>query len=409
MSRNYFILQLKRAAKIFPSLLISSLILLLSLGFLAVLIFFMDDSEERNQKITIGMVGEARDSYLGIGMGIMKNMDASRFSIAFLQMEEEEARRKLRSGEIAGYVLVPEEFIEALGRGENIPLTYVSTGAGGALSDQIIKEISDIISVTIMNSEKAIYAMQEYMLDHELESRMGEVTDRMNLRIIDMTLNRNRGYKIQRLEAFQKTPIAVYYFCGILIFFLLIWGINASLLLLKKDSALYRLLNAGGCNAFFQVSAEYGAFFIMLFGLLLFLILMLRGLGTMLWGDLEQWGFSIGTGRLILFLLPVILLIAALHFLLYEWIEGLIPAVLFEFILSVGLAYISGCFYPIAFFPEAVQKLSSMLPTGAGMLYLLDGIRFGEGGGGIAPLLLYTLLFLGCSMLLRERRIRASS
>lgn len=408
MNGNYFILQLKRAAKIFPSLLLSSLLLLLSLSLLAYLIFFMDDSEERNQKITIGLVGEARDSYLGIGMGIMKNMDASRFSVAFAQMEEEEARKKLRSGEIAGYVLVPEEFIEALGRGENIPLTYVSAAAGGALSDEIIREIADIISVTIMHSEKAIYAMQEYMLDHQSEGRLGEMTDRMNLRIIDMTLNRNRSYKAKIVEAFQKTPIAVYYFCGLLIFFLLIWGINASLLLLKKDAALYRLLNARGCNAFFQVSAEYGAFVILLFTLLLSLLLPVFGLYSA-FGDPRKWGFSIGMGSLILLLLPVILLIAALHFSLYEWIEGLIPAVLFAFILSVGLAYISGCFYPIGFFPEAVQRLSAVLPTGAGMLYLLAGIRFGEGGGLLPLLLSYTLLFLGAAVLRRRRRINASS
>ena len=47
-------------------------------------------------------------------------------------MTEDEAKAKLAGGYIAGYMIINEEFIEALGRGENIPLTYVSrTSSGG--------------------------------------------------------------------------------------------------------------------------------------------------------------------------------------------------------------------------------------------------------------------------------------
>lgn len=405
MAKKYFIMQLKRAGKLFPSVLLSGALLLLSLGMLAFMIFSLDDSEERNRKIRIGLVGNPADSYLGIGIGVMQNMDASRFSIDFIEMDESEAKKQLASGEIAGYILVPEEFIEALGRGENIPLTYVSAVAGSGLSDQIIREIADIASVTIWNSERAIYAMQDYMTDFSYQNQISEATDKMNLKLIDITLNRNNIYDIEIIGAFDRIPLTLYYFTGMFIFFLLIWGINGSLFLLKKDMDLYRLLAARGCGSFFQVIGEYGAFFFLLLSLSLALLLSGKlilyafGLGG------GKWGIEIGTGNLILMIIPVILLIASIHFLLYECISGLIASVLSSFILSISLSYISGYFYPISFFPDSIQQLSKILPTGIALRYLQNGIYFGQIGTEILPILLYTICFLMAAVFIRKRRI----
>ncbi len=186
---------------------------------LAYMIFYVHAAGEREQKVRVAIVGEEQNSYLGIGIGLIQNLDSSRFNIDFVSMEEEAAKEALSRGEIVGYLLVDDEFIEGLGRGENIPLLYVTNAVGTGLTDALMREVSDLISVTIIHAEKAIYAMQDYVLEQGPAERLAEATDKMNLRMISAVVKRSNLYETRIYDVYQKTPVAVYYASGLLVFF----------------------------------------------------------------------------------------------------------------------------------------------------------------------------------------------
>ena len=65
-----------------------------------------------------------------------------------------------------------------------------------------------------------------------------------------------------------------------------------------------------------------------------------------------------------LYLIPVIVMLSAFNLMLFEISKNVVSGVLLHFFSTLLLCYISGCLYPIYAFPEIIQKLDYILPTG---------------------------------------------
>ena len=141
----------------------------------------------------------------------------------------------------------------------------------------------------------------------------------------------------------------------------------------------------------------------------LFLLILPLGLVFYLFGiKLSEWEAGTVT-ELIFFvvkLFPAAAVIAALHFLLFELISDMISGILLQFLTAVILSYLSGCLYPITFFPESIQKLAPWLPSGACLSYAGRCLQSLTPWKEAALLLIYFILFLGLSVAVRTRRIK---
>ena len=63
--------------------------------------------------------------------------------------------------------------------------------------------------------------------------------------------------------------------------------------------------------------------------------------------------------------IPVIFLLSALQFFIYEISDSLIGGTLFQFFNSLAIAFVSGCFYPSFLFPEKIRLIADFLPVGS--------------------------------------------
>ena len=101
--RRYFSAQWKRALRSLPGALCANVLLLLSAALLA---FFLtklfSPSAEGSAKLKLGIVGGRGETYLGTGLGMLNNMDSSRFAISYEQMDRESAAAALRRGDGQG-------------------------------------------------------------------------------------------------------------------------------------------------------------------------------------------------------------------------------------------------------------------------------------------------------------------
>ena len=68
----YTSMQLKRAVKLLPAAVFSSLLIFISLALTALMLFRADSSDEGKKKVDIAIVGNTEDSYLGFGIGMLK-------------------------------------------------------------------------------------------------------------------------------------------------------------------------------------------------------------------------------------------------------------------------------------------------------------------------------------------------
>jgi ABC-2 type transport system permease protein len=112
-------------------------------------------------------------------------------------------------------------------------------------------------------------------------------------------------------------------------------------------------MRANGYGSHIQVVSEYlSFFFIMVTSTAVFYLFMMLGVGKKeIVPELASSGVSDILIMIIKFI-PAIALVAAFQYLLYQLCESVISGVLVQFISAVILGYLSGCFYPISFFPK---------------------------------------------------------
>ena len=389
MFRTYLMAQYKRIMKFFPAAAVSAVVLICCLGLLAAVLLQADADQERKQMVEIGLVGSTEGSYLGFGIQALQSFDSSRFAINFPEMESEEAaRRALERGELSAYVLIPDGFVENLVRGNNVPVTYVTPEGAAGIGGMVMNELTGTISDLITESQNAVYSAQRLLRETGRQDLYREATDRMYLRYLDFILGRELIYELELTGVSEGLSITEYYSCGIVILFLLFWGTAAAPLLTRRDSAVSRLLCARGLSAGQQVIAEYLSYTVLLWVCFF----------------TEAFFMHYTFGRLV-GMLPVVMLLAAIQLCIYEGISDPVTGALIQFLGAAGLGYLSGCFYPITFFPAEIQRLILFLPTGAAMKYsgkLLTGQSFTEElavmGAYGAGCLLLTICF-------RRRRI----
>ena len=406
---TYLYIQFRRALKLLPALIIVTLLSWGSVGIFAILYLGSDEVQSEHQKYRIAVVGDTSDSYLGFGISALSVLDDSRFMVEFPAMAESEARQELMQGNITAYAKVPEGLVESVVYGHNDkPVTFVGATGQKGITGILVEELTEVASTLVVRSQSAIYGMQRILRDSGMGNMWQEATETLNIRLIEMVLNRTKLCDLEILGRANGVSAEGYYFCSMLIFFLLMSGIHYSPLFGRKSRELMRLMASRGVGPLPQVMGEYLAYlFLNLCCLLGVFVILLPVCGSGVikfaeWDGMEAGGLIIFYLRLI----PVTAALAAMQFLLYEPVSGIVICILLQFILCMGMAYLSGCFYPSGMFPDVLKRIGEILPAGLALRYadagLLGEISWTAGLG----LLLYLAVFLGLSVFARSLRIR---
>ena len=406
---SFFLIQIRRTLKLLPAIMILTLLMCGCAGIFAVQYLKDSETAESNQKYRIAVVGDADDSYLGFGISALSMMDDSRYMVEFPTMTEAEARQALIAGEITAYAKVPEGLTDSIVRGTNDkPITFVGSTNQKGMTGILVEELADVASTMIVRSQSAIYGMQNLLWENDMGDQWWEYTEKLNIRLIDMVLNRTGLCDLKVLGMAGGLSTQGYYLCSIVIFFLLISGIGNSPLFAKRNRELMGVMASRGVGAVRQVAGEYLAYllpeFVCLFGIFLALWPVI-GSGVL---RIDEWeGGSIGSAAgFFAMLIPVVAAFAAMQFLIYELATGVVGSILLQFVCGIGMAYISGCFYPASMFPDGLRRAGELLPTGVALRYADESLSGDFSAAAGAGLLLYLIIFLGLSMLARKRRIQ---
>ncbi len=403
----YFNLQFKRAFKCYPMILFITILTIVSVALAGIAVVSQNLNDDNKQSVRIGVVGDIENSYLKIGLAALESLDSSRFFINFEEMTETEAKAKLEDGILHGYVVIPEDYIKTIWRGENVPATFVTQSNPDNFGTILTTEVTKIISNMLTETQIAVYSMQDIFSEKMPGTKMKPLNDSLNFRYLDLVLHRQNTYRSETLGIADSISFGGYYVCGIIIFFLLLWGISCNKLMTAKNVSLFRSLNAFGMKPVMQVLCEYAAFLAITF---VTLIILAITAGLVLSGktagipELE----SISTATAVSFVfktLPVIMMLTMMHTALYELVSGTVSAILLQFLVSVVLGYLSGCFYPNSFFPDAVQRFTEFLPSGIGFSYLRKTLSHTLQAKDLWAVALYFLAFAGITIGVRKHRI----
>ena len=389
---KYLYLQLKRLLRILlPALLIAAILFgCLALAYQAVV--SMSEDSQIQAKIKFGVVGTGGDTFLQMGILALNTIDSSRFSVDFIQLEEDDAQSAMRRGELAAYVVIPEGFIDAAIYGEILPVKYVSTIGAVGLVSMLKDEVTNLVEDIVVETQKGIFGTGDAMQHEGLSSGQAEYD--ITLKYFDFVFARSRMYSVRELGNAKEIGLEEYLLGGFCVVLLVLVCLVFAPTMVRSDMSLARVLSAGRRPVFWQVLCDFAVYLLGITCILAVLMCVAVCVGWLKLsaGVLLQW-------------IPIVIAMGALSFLLYELSANLISAVLLQFFAMLALCFVSGCIYPVTFFPESVQTFASYLPTGLARSQLAESFVGVMHADGALMLLGYGSLFFGVSALVRKAKV----
>ena len=265
---------------------------------------------------------------------------------SFQAMPREEAEEALANGDISAVLVLPEDFLGGVLDGTNPDVTLIVSREEpleAMLAWWVGRSAADLIGA----SQLGIYAV----LDAVPPEQYGQVMTEINLRFINLALDRERFFRIKELRPVDAMDMKDHYSLSLLVFLVLASAPALRPLFADAGAPFRRRLLSLGCGSCFQ----YGSALFTAFSLLLPMVLIPALAG----------GRSVaGTVMLALFGAAF----AGVCCLMSGTVAGCGGISLCA---SAVLLFLSGGLLPMPLLPEAVQKLEVLSPVSAlrGLLY----------------------------------------
>ncbi len=388
---DYLLIQYKRILKLLPGIIGMILVVALLLSVAGYAIINSDAYKAEQQRYKIGVVGETDDEMISLGVHMVSTMDDTRFMLELVNFhDEDQAKKAMRNADISAYIVITKEFADALDAMTNdSKLTYYATSGQKGISNVMMDEIAMIATNIIVYSETGICTLRQLMKEEgfDKEVRHEKVNDLFMIYLAAL-VSRSDVVKVTALGLSDGLSTPEYYFSALLLFFMLLLSFCSISFFLGTKDAQYKFMAAKGIDAPKQVLGEYIPFLTINVILVLFI--------------------AAGSKRYQLAgqLLPVAIMFAALGFLIFEVLIGVINKILVAFMLYMGMGYVSGYFYPKTFFPDLVQQIGEKIPTGVAFTYMAAVLQGNSTGRYLVLMLGSTLVFLGLAMFAREQKIK---
>lgn len=390
-----------------PAVFCVTLVLVCAIAFIAKGLISDKLDDESRAKIELAICGDMEGSYLGVGVMALQHMDSSRFAVNFHTMEVAEAREALIKGDILAYLEIPDDFVDSVVNGENLNVKFYFSTSQVGIGTKMMSELADVISGFIIKSQNAIYGMQNLCDEYGYYDVYWDATDELNLKYIDIILSRQDFFDIEALGLSNSLSMPAYYVCGFLVLFLLVFGINGCAIFVRRDMSLGRMMSANGVGPGAQVLIEFLSYLVLVVINVLSVFCLLGGVCEFVEFTIPEWE-TIHFAKVLSFgisLFPAVIMLSAMAFLCYELSDNVVSGILLQFLVALSMSYISGCFYPASFFPEGIQMLGKILPSGVATGYASMCMRAETDVMMFGCMVGYTAAFMIIAVLLRKRKL----
>lgn len=240
--KKYFCLQAKLTARLLPFVLAVALVLLAGMGtVLSGAMAYLEEDGSRAE-FTVAVVGDTKNEYLQWGLAVLQTINADRFSIQIIELEQALAHSALEKGQIAAYVVIPEGFMDRVLAGETEPVTYVTSAGMEDVSDLMKQEITKLVTSILVYSQKGSYGLYDAITENAVDIDPYDHMTALSLDYAELILHRDEFYRVEVLGVSDGLGIREYYICAGLVLLLVLMGIPFATLYIRRDYALPRLL-----------------------------------------------------------------------------------------------------------------------------------------------------------------------
>lgn len=351
-------LELKRAFRRIPQMLLGAAALFILMGAAALLAGRALYGESALGRIQVGVVLE-EDRLAKQAMSMISSLESVKSICDFSYIEEEEGEKRLKAGELDALMKLPEGFIEDIISGANTPVTIVFPMDAGPES-RVFKELTDAGAGTLSAAQAGIYAGDELLAFYGMADSVSVLERDLNRLFLEYSLPRMDYFKKAKVSATGDVDVITFYGISGFVLCLLFGSIPASGYLAPKSRIMKQKLTLGGMGPFVRaLSAVLG---------LSFLLLAIAAPAAALAVKLDVAAFSLKTaGSLLLVLLSA----SAFCVCMFRLSGSLLSGVMALFFVTVMNHFLAGGFLPDVFLPEGIRNMKTVLPSGI----LMDGVK----------------------------------
>jgi len=402
--KAYIQIQTKRILRYLPGALAVMAVLVIGLLTAFFAIGNMTESGESQQKVSVAIVGAGDDPIVELAMSAMTALDSSQYTLDVSLMEKEDAMAALNNRTLSAYIEAPDGFLDKAMNGHITSLRFVTRAGATGLITVFRDEVTTVISDMVIAAQKGVYGMNHALKDlgnYTAADRSVHMTN-VNFKLIDCILTRDGVVELDELGIGDGLPMGDYLLCGLFVLLMMLSVLPFAPLHIRRDHSLARMLAAKGRSAVMQAGCDLLCWFVWLsLSLLTLIAVSLTAVEAISGQALVPLSFAD-----LLYVIPVMMLVSSLSFMLYAVSSDLVSGVLLQFFVTLALCFVSGCMYPVFFFPGAVQQAVAFLPTGAARTLLSCCVTDSLDVTALILVLVYTAAFAALGILLRVRHVK---
>lgn len=343
-------LELKNTIKKIPQILIGAMALVIIISAIAFCGNKYLYNLPVNVNINIALCVEDDSPLMGYITQMVTHSNSIKEYASFTLCQREDLPKILDEGGAVAGIILQEDAAADIMDGTNTPIQIVFPKNSG-FESALVKEIASAVASLLTTAQAGIYASIDFYNEQGKYSQKDDMLERINYEYISMVLFRESTFNNHVLEATGEVSLLDYYVSAAIVLFLMLFAINIVNVYQKYSVHLsFKLINEGVgiCKQLFIkyicIIAIYLVFSLIALPMLLYLFNFKTALLLLL-------GIIIGA-----------LSVASLIQIIYELFDNSTSCILFIFLFSVVLAFISGCFIPSLMLPKVLNNLAVFTP-----------------------------------------------
>ena len=384
---KYLTIQFKRIGRLLPALVLVAVLLLAGVYGAYRGLMHRWEQGEGFQKVQIGVVGTDSSDLLQRAVDAVKSMDSSSFSLDFIQMSEQQAKTRLERGTLSAYVVFPDDFLGEALSGVITPIRFVSVPGSENIFSIVKDELTGVVAQMLLMSEQGAFALDLALTEYGHGDISGKEMNRLALEYAGNILRRDEVYRVEEIGVWQGIAFEDNLLCGLFTLFAFLLTLPFATVFVRDHWDMEWVLKSKGIGVLKQMLCQLIPFVLAIAVICLPVFSLIAGIEG------------------IIYLLPGILCVATVGYFVFSLTGELISAVMLQLTICLGMCFVSGCMYPVHFFPATVQKLSAWLPAGLIRTSLTGALSAGSAGNSIWILLGISVLLFFLSWLIRSLRM----
>ena len=315
-----------------------------------------DDTSEESGKV---------DLKTGMAIGLVESMSSVKSICNFRYCSPKEAAEGLEDGSISAAIYLPDDTFENINSGINTPVLFRLSGAQGARSGDLFRQlVTDGVSF-LRTIETVIYAVDRQSAQNPPVTTLEEAEDNLFGVFLKNVLGRGSVFAEEGVSAFGSLSMNGFYTVSVFVLLLMLFGIGCASFYSEGEREMLRSLKRLRVPRIASGAAKWLSLTVVFFILtvcLSFVVCFVRGLSPeqTVPGALREAGS--GLPGALPYLAGLSFSAAAFVHLVYTFVSKR-KAALIYLLLSAALFCFSGGLLPLTWMPEAVRGALACMPV----------------------------------------------